>query len=134
MKKSTKRLAVGTLVAVAAGYIAGILTAPKSGKETRKDIKDTAARSITVAEKELKQLHTELADLLGKAREQAGKASGKAKTELNSAIESSKVAKEKAREILSAVHEGDTDDKDLKKAITEAKNAIDHLKTYLKRA
>jgi len=45
-----------------------------------------------------------------------------------------KVAKEKAREILSAVHEGDADDKDLKKAVDEASKAVAHLRTYLKKA
>ena len=30
--------------AVAAGFTAGILTAPKSGKETRKDLKDKAIK------------------------------------------------------------------------------------------
>jgi gas vesicle protein len=131
MKKSTKRLALGTMLAASAGYLAGILTAPKSGKETRQDIKETADKSINEAERRLKQLHTELAELLGQAREQLGKTSGKAKEDLEAAIKTTQVAKEKARDILSAVHEGTSDDKDLKKAIAEANKAIDHLKTYL---
>jgi gas vesicle protein len=133
MKKASKSLAIGTFFAAIAGYIAGILTAPKSGKETRKDIKETAAKSISVAEKELKQLHTELSELIASAKEMASKLSGNAKVELNEAIEKSKQAKEKAREILSAVHEGDTDDKDLKKAIDDSKKAASHLKDYLKK-
>lgn len=40
MKKH--QVVVGTLVAAAAGLVAGILTAPKSGKETRSDIKKRA--------------------------------------------------------------------------------------------
>lgn len=131
MKNSTKRFALGTIFAAAAGYLAGILTAPKSGKETRQEIKDTASKSISEAEKQLKKLHTEINELLARAKEQADKASGKAKSELEAAIESTKKVKEKAREILSAVHEGDTEDKDLKKAIDEANKAIDHLKSYL---
>lgn len=131
MKKNTKRIAVGTVVAAAAGYVAGILTAPKSGKETRKDIKDTTVKGITIAEKELKQLHTELNDLLRKTKDQTDKLSGRAKEEFDSAVEASKQAKEKARVILSAIHEGDADDKDLKKAIGEAKKATEHLKSYL---
>lgn len=134
MKKSTKRFALGTMAAIGVGYLAGILTAPKSGKETRKDIKDTTAKGITVAEKELKQLHTQLADVLGQAKDKASDASGKAKEGLDEAIDSAKQAKEKARQILSAVHEGDTDDKDLKQSIDEAKKAITHLKTYLGRS
>ena len=33
-----------------------------------------------------------------------------------------------------AVHEGDADDKDLKKAIGEATKAVEHLKSFLKKA
>src|SRR6266446_3496767 len=82
MKKNSKRFAIGTLAAVAMGYLIGILTAPKSGRETREDIKDTAVKSMNVAEKELKKLHTQLAELLVQAREQLTKLSGKAKSEL----------------------------------------------------
>lgn len=131
MKKSTKRFALGTLMVVALGYLAGILTAPQSGKETRKDIKDTTAKGINAAEKELKQLHTQLADVLGQAKDRASDASGKAKEGLNEAVDNAKAAKEKAREILSAIHEGDAEDKDLRRAIKEARTSIDHLKTYL---
>lgn len=131
MKKSTKRLAAGTMMALAVGYVAGILTAPKSGKETRQDIKDTANKAINEAEKRLKTLHTELTVLLGQAKAKADKLSGNAKLQLETAIKAAQVAKEKAREILSSVHEGSTDDKDLKKAINEADKAIEHLKSYL---
>ena len=37
--------------AVAAGFTAGILTAPKSGKETRKDLKDKAVKLKADTEK-----------------------------------------------------------------------------------
>lgn len=37
--------------AVAAGFTAGILTAPKSGKETRKDLKDKAIKMKADTEK-----------------------------------------------------------------------------------
>jgi gas vesicle protein len=131
MKKATKRYAVGTLLALAAGYVAGVLTAPKSGRETRQDIKDTTARGINAAEKELKSLHTQLAEVLGQAKDRAGTASGNAKTELDNAIETAKAAKEKAREILSAIHEGDAEDKELQRAIRDSKKALDHLRTYL---
>jgi len=133
MDKRTKRFAIGTVVAAAAGYVAGILTAPKSGKETRKDIKDTAVRTYTAAEKELKKLHTELGDLVDEAAKKVKELQGSAQKSLHSAVEGGKVAKEKARQILSAVHEGDAEDKDLDNAVKEAKKAIDHLKGFLKK-
>jgi len=36
-------------IAAAAGFVAGILLAPKSGKETRKDLKDKAMDVKTTA-------------------------------------------------------------------------------------
>ncbi|HTH72430.1 MAG TPA: YtxH domain-containing protein [Candidatus Pristimantibacillus sp.] len=133
MDKRTKRFAVGAVVAAAAGYVAGILTAPKSGKETRKDIKDTAVRGYGMAEKELKVLHTELSKLMDEAGKKATDLKGSAQKNLDKAVAGAKVAKEKARDLLSAIHEGDADDKDLDNAVKEAKKAADHLKSFLKK-
>jgi gas vesicle protein len=134
MDKRTKKFAVGAMIAAAAGYVAGILTAPKSGKETRKDIKDGAAHAYTAAEKELKALHTELSKLMDQGRNRANEFKGTAQENMDKAMAAAKMAKDKARELLSAVHEGDADDKDLKKAIDEATKAVDHLKSFLKKA
>lgn len=131
MGKTAKKFAIGTIIAAAAGYVAGILTAPKSGKETRKDIKDTATKTVTEAEKQLKKLHTELNTVIGRAKDEASTIKGKAREDLDAAISKTYAVKEKAREVLSAVHEGKADDKELKKAIDEATKSIDHLKKYL---
>ncbi len=133
MKESTKRFAIGAAVAAAAGYVAGILTAPQSGKETRKDIKDTTVRSVHEAERQLKRLHTEMNDVIAEGLEKADRLSGKAKQELESALQATHLAKGKARDILSAVHEGKAEDKELQKAVKDAKEAVTHLKTYLKK-
>jgi gas vesicle protein len=133
-KSNTKKWALGAIIAGIAGYLAGILTAPKSGKETRQDIKDTAQKAISEAEKELKKLHTQMTDLLGQAKQKVDTLKGNAQKELQTAMDKTAVAKEKARELLSAVHEGnDADDKDLRKAINEANQAIEHLKVYMKK-
>lgn len=133
MKKAFKQLAIGTLVAGAAGYIAGLLTAPKSGRETRQDIKHAADTTISEAEKQLKVLHTELQELLGEAKARSATLKGKTRTELDELMDVATDAKQKAREILSAIHEGDTDNKDLKKAMDEAHKAVKHLKVFLKK-
>lgn len=133
MGKTAKKLAIGTLLAAAAGYVAGILTAPKSGKETRKEIKDATVKSVAEAEKQLKKLHTELNTGINKAKEEATNLKGKAREEMDGAIAKAYAVKEKAREVLSAVHEGGADDKDLKKAIDDATKSVEHLKTYLKK-
>lgn len=133
MDKRTKRWALGAMIAAAAGYVAGLLTAPKSGKETREDIKDTAEHGIAEAEKQLKKLHTQMADTIGQAKEKAVTLKGTAQKDLQLAIDKTTVVKEKARELLSALHEGGAEDKDLQKAINDANKAVDHLKTYLKK-
>ena len=128
-----RRLAIGSAAAAAVGYLAGILTAPKSGKQTRKDLKDAAEHGRAEGEKELKRLHTELDKLIKDARSGSTKLSAKAKVELNELIDKAKDTKEKTREVISAIHEGDAQDQDLKKAVRNANLAIKNLRKYLKK-
>ena len=132
MKKSSK-WALGAVLAGIAGYVAGILTAPKSGKETRQDLKDGVEHGMAEAEKQLKKLHTQMSDLLGEAKQKANTLKGTAQKDLQSAIERTTASKEKARLLLSALHEGSAEDKDLKQAIDEANKAVEHMKQYLKK-
>jgi gas vesicle protein len=124
-KNKGRNLALGTVLVALAGYVAGILTAPKSGKETRKDIQKKAAQAKSEAEKKLKALHSELNDLISSGKKKAGDAKATAKSELSDALQKAQIAKDKAREMLSAIHEGDADDKDLQKAINEVNSAIE---------
>lgn len=133
MNKGFKKLAIGTIIAGAAGYVAGLLTAPKSGRATRTDIKNAADTTISEAERQLKTLHTELNELLDEAKKRGQTVQGKAKTELDDAAAMATNAKQKAREILSAIHEGDAENKELQRAMTDASKAIKHLKAYLKK-
>lgn len=132
-KGTAKKIAVGTILAAIAGYVAGILTAPKSGKETRKDIKDTTAKTINETEQKLKKAHTQLNDLITEGKRRASSVSGKAKEDLSTVVGTAKTAKEKVRQVLSAIHEGEAEDRDLQKAVDEAQQAVDHLKNYLKK-
>lgn len=133
-KTNAKKWALGAAFAAVAGYVAGILTAPKSGKETRKDIKDKAEQSVAEAEKQLKKLHTQMADLISEGKQKAETLKGAAQKDLQMAVDKAAVVKEKAREMLSSLHEGNTtEDKDLRQAIEEANQAITHLKAYLKK-
>ena len=125
-------LALGAAVAAGVGYVAGILTAPKSGKETRKDISKAATKARLEAEKKLKHVHSELGEVLKTAN--ARIASGKlaAKGGLDKAIDIAVIARNKAREVLSAVHEGSAEDKELQKAIDDVNDALAHLKKFVK--
>lgn len=130
-KNSAKKLAVGTAVAAAAGYVAGILTAPKSGKETRQDIKDAAVKSKAEAEKQIKKLHDDVEDLASRAKAKATELSSKTRDELNVLVGRAKDAKDKANDMVGGLRSGDAPDKDLQKAIDDAKKAIEHLRDYL---
>lgn len=129
-KDESKKIAIGALLAGAVGYVAGILTAPKSGKETREDVKVTALKAKSAAEKQLKRLHSELSTALDKSKKGAEKFKNFANSDFEKAINTASKAKDRAKEMLTAIHEGGADDKDLQKAISDATDAIEHLKKF----
>ena len=127
------KVAIGTALAAAAGYVAGLLTAPKSGKETREDIKNKANETYVAAEKELKQLHTELNTHLEAAGKKVAELKQTGGEKLEDLLSQGNKAKDKAREMLSGLHEGEVNDDDLKKAISEATKAVENLRNYLQK-
>lgn len=131
MNKNSKRLAIGTAIAAAAGYVTGILTAPKSGKETREDVKTAAVKAKRDAEKELKKLHSEVSKQIDRAKTVGLKLKDEHKDDLSKVVGAAVTAKEKARDMLTALHEGDVEDKDLKTAVKDVNDAVKHLKQYL---
>lgn len=131
--KAARKFAIGAAVAGAAGYLVGVLSAPKAGKQTREDLKKSANHGVSEVEKQLKELHTELGKLVDDAKTKGGKASDKAQKKAGNAVESAKIAKDKLREVLSALHEGEATDKNLDMALEDAKQALNHLKEYLKK-
>lgn len=130
---SVKRLAFGSSLAALAGFLAGVLTAPKSGRKTRNDLKAATIMRRKQTEKELKKLHTELGDLIGEVKDKGNKLSNKTSSEAKTLLEKAADTKEKVREVISALHEGDADDQDLKRAISSAQIALEHLKDFLKK-
>lgn len=127
----SRNLAIGGAVLAGISYVAGILTAPKSGRETRKDINKAAHKAMTDAERHLKLAHSELAELLVTLKDQAKKGKDLANKELHVALEQAEVVKNKTRELISAIHEGEASDKDLDVAVKEAKAAVKHLKSFV---
>jgi gas vesicle protein len=132
-RDNIKKVAIGSTIAAIAGYIAGILTAPKSGKETRGDIKDAADKGIAEAEKDLKKVQADLDKIIKEAKVAGDKLGVKAQKELSELVEKAKDTKEKSREVLSAIKEGGADNKDLDKAVQDAGTALQHLRDYLKK-
>ena len=131
MSKRTRNVAVLGAVGIAAGYLAGILTARKSGKETRRDIINASVKAKGEAEKTIKKLNSDLSDLIEQAEKTMKGAKADVKAGLKSAIDRGSLAKKGAREMLSALHEGEAVDQDLNNAISDAQSSVKNLKAYL---
>ncbi len=126
-----KKLAIGAALAGAVGYVTGILTAPKSGKETREDIADKAEDIKEGAEEQLQVVHDELSQLIKTAKNKSVALGSKARVEFNEAVVTAKDAQNKASHVLKAVRAGQADDPALNKAIKQAKQAQKNLSKYL---
>jgi gas vesicle protein len=133
-KTDGKSVIAAVVIGAAAGYVAGILTAPKSGKETRADIKNAADKYVAEAQAKLQALREDLSNLIEDATEKAKLYSEKGKKEVAQLVDKAKSAQFKAREVLSAVKNGEAEDKELQKAVEDANNAKEHLAEYLKKA
>lgn len=125
-RRVIKDVAIGSTIAAAAGYVAGILTAPKSGKETRESLKNGA-------EKELQKVHVDLDKAVSEAKKTGHKAGSKAKKELDDLVAKAKDGGQKAGEVLAAVRKGTAKDEDLAKALKQAQNSLNNLRKYLKK-
>lgn len=131
-KHSSRKLAIGAAVGITAGFIAGILTAPKSGKETRKDIKAATNKFTRESEKKLKALHADLSDLLAKGKVQAKKQGANVKSELLKAMHKAEKAQKRVKEVITAIRNGEADHPELDKAVKDAAEAKKHLLQYLR--
>jgi len=128
-----RKLAIGATIAGAAGYLAGILTAPKSGKQTREDIGNKAVDVKDESVMQLEDMEADLSDLLKKTKNKTIALSAKAREEFDEAVIAAKDAQNKATYVLKAVKAGEADDPDLNKALKQAKQAKKNLGKYLKR-
>lgn len=133
MGKLFKRLMVLVGLAALGGYLAGILTAPKSGRETREDMRRAAKSTMSEAEHQLKNISSELADMLDEARRRGSEMGDQARRELDDLSIKARIARDKAREVVTAVQEGDAKDDDLRLAVTQANLALNHLKEFLRK-
>jgi len=120
----------GTLLAIAGAFFAGWLTAPKSGKETREDIKVAANKAKAGLEKQLSRLHDELVELIAESKSKGAQLKDKAKVEFDELLAKAVVAKEKSAVMLNAAKSGQAEDPDLAKAVEQAKLAKENLQKY----
>lgn len=128
--EKSKKLAMGALVGAAAGFVAGVLLAPKSGKETRDDLKKGAKEGVKAADKQLRHIHDELSKLVDKAEVHIDKLSDNAKKEAVSVVNNAKKTRDQAASVLAAVRSGNSTDEDLDMAVKNAQNALESLKKF----
>lgn len=99
----------GLLVGGAIGAIAGILFAPKAGKETRDGLMSDSDEILTKAKTELEKLRTELSDLKDKVTSTM--------SSKNTATKPSDIAEERDfEESVSSMEQGGTSTKKTKKS------------------
>lgn len=129
---SGRNFAIGALIAGAAGYVTGILTAPKSGKQTRDDMVEKAEDMKLGAQEQMENAQAEVNELLQTAKKKTLALSGKAREEFNEAVVKAKDAQNKGTAVLKAVRSGEAADPELNKAIKQLKQAQKNLAKYLK--
>lgn len=130
MKKGSK-FALFAVGAAAAGYVAGLLTAPKSGRETRQDIHDKALETKEQLGVKLESVSKDLSSAIAAGKSRLKSLESTAKLEVEKAISTAVLAKDKAKDVMTAIKTGEADDKDLKNAVKDVNKAIDNLKKYL---
>lgn len=128
-----KGMAVGVAIGAVVGVITGILFAPKSGKETRQDIKEAAAKAAERFTTEAKKLHEELNQLIEKGEEKIKSSTDEARKKVSELVDQAKHSRDSLKTLLVSVKAGEADDKDLDKAIKKANEAREALKKYLKK-
>jgi gas vesicle protein len=124
---------VVSAIAGSIGYLAGLLTSPKSGKQNRKKVKQVAKKSRKAAEAELDSLGKELGDIISNSKKATESMTKKAQGEYGLLVDKAKNAKEAAQEVLSAIKEGKAKDKDLDMAVKDAKAVIIHAQDFVKK-
>lgn len=132
MRKEGKWV-IGAALAAGVGYVAGVLSAPRSGWRTRKKLAGSANKAKIDGEKQLKKLYTDLSELITHANKKL-KTSGKdVNLQLNKQVTAAKKTKEKTKILLSALHNGEAEDPDLKDMLEEARKAKANLAKFFKK-
>ncbi len=126
---SQKGVLKGGIIGVVIGAVSGILLAPKSGKETREDIKAAAVRANREAEKRLKQLHVDLKVLSEELLKDAEALKGKARAEYDDLVKRAEIVRGKISETISSVRDFEAEDKDVESAIAQGETLVEEIHT-----
>ena len=133
MSNKKSGLALGGLIAAVTGFVAGILLAPKSGKQTRQDIKKTAHKVSESTTAEVKKLQTNLSRLITKTETSLKQATKTTATNGRNLVDKAQQTKTNLADVAKALKAGKAKDKDLDQAVKQAKLAAKSLTDYLKK-
>ena len=113
--KKAKTAAAGVAAGVAAGAVGGILLAPKSGKETREDIKNASKQAVDA-----------VSDKAAGAKAKAGDVIGAQKEKFNdSKAKDTKEYLDAKKAVDEACEECGVDSEDVVEALEEAAEALE---------
>ena len=87
MKKSTGHFVLGTIFGMALGAIAGVLSAPKSGKETRAEIKAKGGKIYHDQKENLGKIYHEQKTNFGKFKQKFAKKAAEIEDEVVGPVE-----------------------------------------------
>jgi gas vesicle protein len=127
-----RKMALSALVAGVGGYVTGLLTAPKSGKETRRQLAEEAEELKDSTEDQLKKANDELKVLINDAKTKSVALSSQAREEFNEAVLRAKDAQNKTSTALKALKAGTAEDPELNKAVKQARQAVKNLSRFFK--
>jgi len=128
---SKKRNGIALFFGAIIGFVAGILSAPKSGKETRGDIQEAASGAAAQMDDKLKLLYKALSKNVKELDARAKKVTGKSKKELQNLRKRAVAVRKKIKMVLSDLHDGLVDSEDVEQVVREAeatKRKIDRVK------
>ena len=132
MKKPYKNLLTVAILSSSLGYLAGLLSAKQSGKQTRKNMSNASKEIQAKTEATVNNLYQELTEIIKKAEIKIDNSKLSIRNNLYRSAMRAKKAKVQANEILTAIKNGKASDKDLQKSVESTKSAIKELKNYLK--
>ncbi len=107
-----KKFGLGIILGALVGVVTGLLTAPKSGKETRDDIKKKAGEVKGTAERKLKDAHKELDKVAIDAKVKAKQLQGKAKEEMDELSNKADELRGRVKSAITSIKSGDDDNDD----------------------
>lgn len=131
-KGSSGKFALGAILGAAVGAAAALLTAPKSGKETREDIKNKATEVSHEALRQLRKVEGELNKRISDAKRLVSKYEGEAKREVENLITRAEKMKDRAvkmTEELKADTKNKVDERfldDVRQVIADLERLRDH--------